>query len=339
MPLRKLLQAIMTALCIAAAVSFYWFWSAEQIRGGLADWRQQEEAKGRQVSYQEPQIEGFPFALELMLREPVIEEADRWRWSAPKIEARSWLHKPHEIAVDASGEHRLAFQRKGKTGQGFINLRRSNLALTLDNNGQIIAADLDLGGAYGTIDRELHFSIKDLLAKASLSETVETGPSPRIGLDLKAQEISLRGKPLHPLSNEITEVAFRGQLFGWQSQDWSPAALTQWREREGRLDIETLQLLWDGITVAASGELKLDEKLRPLGVLDAWWRGLSDTIDQLTAAKVLQAEAALALKFGLLALPSRTAEDGVTEVNLPVTFEDGQLFLGPVPVTRLRPLS
>ena len=83
--MRKVLQSIMTAICVVAELSVYWFWSAQQLRNGLADWRQGEAAKGLEVSYVGPEIAGFPLALELSLREPVIKDPGQWRWTGPGL--------------------------------------------------------------------------------------------------------------------------------------------------------------------------------------------------------------------------------------------------------------
>lgn len=341
--MRKFLQAIMTALCLAAAVSGYWIWSAQQLRDGLADWRQKAGTDGRRVSYENPQIEGFPLQLALSLQDPAIEAPGRWQWSGPTIEAQNWLFKPQAISVKAAGIHRLSFSEGQRTDQVSVAPRQADADIQLDNRGHVETARLTLGDTTGSINSDLHFDLAKLTAAIGRKDAAAGQPSPRIDLDLTAQGFSLRNEPLQPFSSDIQTFEFDGQLFGWhllkgRIDDWNHEELQRWRDSGGHLDIDRLHLIWDRLSVTASGKLDLDDKLRPHGKLDAWWRGLADVIDQLTAAKKLKAEGAMVIKFGLQALPSRTADDGTTEVNLPLTLDEGQLSLGLFPLAKLRPL-
>jgi hypothetical protein len=232
----------------------------------------------------------------------------------------------------------LTFAEGKRLGEALVNLRQAEADIHLDGKGRLSSTALTLGDVSGTIDRAPHF---DLAALAAVVTKVAAGAdtaAPRIDLDLQAADFSLHSNHLDPFSSDIQKIALKGRLYAWQAKDWNRAALAHWRDRDGRLDVDRLDLVWDDLTMTASGQLALDDKLRPRGELDAWWRGLADVIDRLTAAKRIKAEAALVLKFGLMALPARTAPDGTTEINLPLSFDKGQLFLGPVPVARLKPL-
>jgi len=337
--MRKILQAVMTALCLAAALSGYWIWSAQQLRDGLADWRRQTEAEGRKVTFADPEITGFPLALALTLQAPALETPGKWLWAGPRIQARSWIFKPQEVSVDAAGRHRLTFAQGQGLGQAMVALDRADAALRLDGKGRLTAAELTLGGASGVVNGELHFDLAALSAAVAQGTADEGLPPPRLDLGLAAHGLSLESALLRPFGNTIETLELDGRLYGWRADRWDRAALSRWRDGGGRLAVDRLRLIWDDVTVMASGRLALDEKLRPLGELDAWWRGLADAVDRLTAAKRVKAEAAMVLKLGLLALPTRTAADGDTEVNLPLSFDRGQLFLGPLPLAKLRPLA
>jgi hypothetical protein len=337
--MRKVLQFIITSLCFAAALSLYWFWSAGELRDALAEWRRQQAAKGLQVAYRDPVIDGFPLTLQLSVSQPSIVAAGIWQWQGPPVSGQTKLYNPQRITIAAPGRHRITFTKSGSRRWVDINAQGANGELGLDGAGRLVSASLQLDGVSATTARQMKLSADQLSSSVVLSEQEDVVPAPLHSIRISVQNLVLPKAALRPFSEEIAGLDIQGRLFGWTSDKWSPSALARWRDLGGRLEIATLSLAWDSLAVSASGRLALDQELRPEGVLDAWWRGLSETIDRLATAKVLKAEAVLALKIGLLALPTRTAADGAKEVSLPITFEGGQLYLGPIPVTSLRPLS
>jgi hypothetical protein len=336
--MRKVLQFTITSLCLAAALSLYWFWSAGELRDALAEWRRQQVAKGLQVAYQNPAIDGFPLTLQLSVSQPSIAAAGIWQWQGPPISGQTKLYDPQRIAIAAPGRHRITFAKSGSPRWIDISAQGANGELGLDGAGRLVSASLQLDGVSATTALGKKLSADRLSSSVVLSEPDDAVPAPLHSIRISVQNLVLPKAALRPFSEEIAGLDIQGRLFGWTSDKWSPSSLARWRDRGGRLEIATLSLLWDSLAVSASGRLALDQELRPEGVLDAWWRGLSETIDRLATAKVLKAEAVLALKIGLLALPTRTAADGAKEVSLPIAFEGGQLYLGPIPVTTLRPL-
>lgn len=336
--MRKTLQTIMTALCLAAAVSGYWIWSAQQLRDGLAEQRRQADARGRQISYQDPEISGFPLKLDVSLTEPSIDVPGRWHWSGPTIEAQSWLFRPQDVAVSAAGDHQITLQRGSKTNRVSLTLRQASAELHIGATGRVAAADMVFNDITGKLRDRLHFDLAALTAFITRTESGDKDAPPGIDLALSGQDFTLYSDLLQPFSNKIESLSLKGRLHDWRADDWNREVLQDWRDRGGHLDVDRLGLVWNGLTVTASGQLGLDEQLRPQGELDAWWRGLPDLVDQLTAAKMIKAEAGMVMKFGLMALANRTAADGITEVNLPLVFDDGQLSLGLIPLAALRPL-
>ena len=336
--MRKVLQFIITSLCLAAALSAYWAWSAGELRDALAEWRRQQAAKGLQVAYQNPVIDGFPLTLELSVSQPSITAAGKWQWQGPPVSGQTKLYHPQRITIAAPGRHRITFAKSGLPRWIDIDAQGANGELGLDGAGRLVSARLQLDAVSATTAAGQQLSADQLASSVILSEPEDAVPAPLHSIRISVRNLVLPKAALRPFSEEIAGLEIQGRLFGWTSGKWSPSAPARWRDLGGRLEIASLSLLWNGLAVSASGPLALDQELRPEGVLDAWWRGLSETIDRLATAKVLKAEAVLALKIGLLALPTRTAADGAKEVSLPITFEGGQLYLGPIPVTTLRPL-
>jgi len=84
------------------------------------------------------------------------------------------------------------------------------------------------------------------------------------------------------------------------------------------------------------GTLTLDEAMRPLGAFGTRLRGLSEFIDQLVRAGLINSRTASAVKISVGLLAARDAS-GVLAV--PVSAQFGKLSVGPVVVADLPPLA
>ncbi len=66
--------------------------------------------------------------------------------------------------------------------------------------------------------------------------------------------------------------------------------------------------------------------------------GLSETMDRLVAARLLGADRAGLVKAVLRALAEGTDSTGRPVVALPITLQEGRLYLGPVQLLRFSPV-
>jgi hypothetical protein len=88
----------------------------------------------------------------------------------------------------------------------------------------------------------------------------------------------------------------------------------------------------------AEGTVALDAEFRPIGALTAEIEGVDAVIDGFKRLGTLGDMGAEAAKFVLGLMSETRAGDGARVVTLPLTAQDGQLYLGPVPIAPLSPL-
>jgi hypothetical protein len=103
------------------------------------------------------------------------------------------------------------------------------------------------------------------------------------------------------------------------------------------VEIDQFQAAAEGIELNAKGTLALDRGLRLLGALTAELKGYDKLVDALAMGGFLRASEAAAAKMALGTV-GNTDNNGRATISLPVTAQDGRLFLGPVPVAKLKPL-
>jgi len=108
-----------------------------------------------------------------------------------------------------------------------------------------------------------------------------------------------------------------------------PEALARWRDDGGTVEIQRLALGWGPLSVTADGTLALDEGLQPQAALSAHVTGYGETVDALLRAGMVKPRAAFIAKLALGAMAKTPANGGPPEIAVPVTIQDGKLYVGP----------
>jgi hypothetical protein len=115
-------------------------------------------------------------------------------------------------------------------------------------------------------------------------------------------------------------------------------ALTAWRDDGGTLEVRRLTLRSSSISVVTNGTLALDNQMRPMGAATAVIGGYVEALDRLVAAGAIAARDAQLAKLLLNAIAAPNSA-GERVLNVPITGQDGWLYVGPVRLARLDPLK
>lgn len=336
MPWRRpiLLVLLATALIVGGGAA-YWQWSAGRLADWIAAWTDQQRGRGYEITYQGPEIDGFPFTLTARFEAPAIASPRGWHWDGPPVTGRAALWNPFKVRLDFPGQHLINGLAREETAE--ITAARAGAVVRIEVDGRIGEVTVEaeglsvehVGAALGaarlrlrlgpvepaTDDRPRKLVLAGELADATLPED--------------------RNPPFGPT---VEHLAFEADLTG-EIPGGAPRQLLEgWRDAGGRLEVRRLEVTWGTLALEAAGTLGLDNELRPEGSLTARLRDVGRTVDSLTAAGLIKAKNGRTAKILLLALAGRPAQDGSTVVTLPVTLQDGLLYLGPAPLLRLSPV-
>ncbi|MEE9194263.1 MAG: DUF2125 domain-containing protein, partial [Alphaproteobacteria bacterium] len=102
---------------------------------------------------------------------------------------------------------------------------------------------------------------------------------------------------------------------------------------------KTLKVHWGPLNFSATGTLALDQDLQPLLAMTATITGFNETIDALAAARAIKARDATVAKMLLSLLAKRPGGGGPAELKIPLTVQDGKLFVGPVALMKVPRLN
>lgn len=315
----------------------YWLWMAGEIRNTAHGWISEREAEGYVVSLARISVGGFPFRFTVTAESPEIiapPEDGGWRMTLPRLSASALPYNlSHWIVAFASPAE---LDLHGQDGDSALLASAANARVSLaSTRAGTVRAGAELEG-FRLIDRESGEVLVESLEDLVLSSDVETEDQLRVRLEV-------RGLELGPdRLDDRTASAFgrRVELFRTDTTitHWSALAadanLASWSASGGQARINMAELNWGPARLGGDGALGVDELLRPEGRLSVMVAEPESLVATLIAGGVVTSSDGEALRLALMMAPRR--DSGVA---LPFRFQQGGIFLGPVRIGDVAPLT
>jgi hypothetical protein len=282
-------------------------------------------AAGYQVSWASRDVGGYPFRLNTRLTEVRIGEPSGWAITAPEIKS--------EAAVYALGRWTAA------APQGVTLLRPNGGPVTI--RGQALRASLsDIGRRPPHLIVEglkLTFTPQpgDTYPFTSADRVVvdlRPGPDDQAALLMKidnagARLTGLLGRVAQDRPVSINWESTLDKMSAFKGDTW-PAAVQAWTASGGTLTVRTAGMTaGEAVISAKSGALTVGPDGRLRGALQAELREVPPSVADIAPGGSVDPAAVLAAAAAAMA---QRAGGGVAQAG--VTFDDGQTFLGPLPV-------
>jgi hypothetical protein len=128
------------------------------------------------------------------------------------------------------------------------------------------------------------------------------------------------------------QLSVRGAL---NPTDLSPDGLTRWKDAGGTLEITDFSLVWGPLQIAGDGTLAVDGALQPVGAFTAQIAGLDRLVNLLEKTGRMRAQQAAIARIALAVLTRAPANGGSPQARVPVSIQNRQLSIGPIPLLRL----
>ncbi len=331
------LAALAVAIVAVTGLAIYWMWAAGQVRTAIAQWAETQRAEGYDVAYTGPDVRGFPIRLTVRLDQPRIAAPEGWRWSGAAIAGEAAFWQPLLLRLALPRQQELVAVWRGHERSLQLQAGGADGVVRFDTRGQAVAATLDMtdvtvreaSGASVRADRLHHEVTRPTPTADGVSHLLLRG---------EIDALTLPEAPPAPFPETVQRLAYTADLIGTIPSGEPAAALAAWRDAGGLLEVTDLSLTWGPLYVRADGTAALDEALRPQGAFSARIAGLPEMLDALVAQGMMQPGAAAALRLAVLTLAEGRDGNGRPVVRLPVTLQDGRVFLGPVALARLDPV-
>lgn len=332
---RRFLAAIAAAaVTVAIAYGAYWFAVGGMIRDGIADWAEARRAQGFVLAYEDLSIGGFPGRFIVTLTRPSIARPASgggagWRWSTPRLAAEARPFALDRIAVALPETQRLDYQRGGEGRLIEATIERGVAHVVLiDGFPASLAIEAD-GVALATP--------RGVFSLAGLTALIRRGLGTMLAVEIDARGLILAPDAKAVLGREIAVIGVTASHDGALPEALSGPALAAWSAAGGTVEIERLAVQWGAIEVAAEGTLTLDGKLRPEAAFSAEIAGYGGLLDGLAeSGRMKPRDASFAKTFLNLMAKKKS---GRRVIKVAVTAQNGKLFVGPLPLLKLAPIT
>jgi hypothetical protein len=338
---RLLILAAVGLVVLVAAYCVYWFVLTRIVAADIAKWRDQQRALGYTVTIAEqPAIDGFPFSLRAQLGPPdIAAPGGLWHWQGPDTDLRLAPWAPLDLVFTAPGHHHLSLAGIAPRDVA-IDADKLAFELDLDKRGQASDFGLRLTGATLADSIAGTTTVASAMIQGHLPWPATPGPEvSSLDLSADATGLNLPAGLRAALGQRIDKIHVVTQLMGAVPAAPPLEALAGWRDGGGVIQLREGEIDWGPISASGDGTIALDEKLQPLTAGTMRVAGLPETLDMLAAAgTVPQGQATLAkLMFGAVA--ATPTGGGRPEVALPLTIQNGYVYVGPIKLAPLQPID
>ena len=198
------------------------------------------------------------------------------------------------------------------------------------NSGRLDGVTIDAAGVVlSTPQGETRVARLDARARRNSEAAIE--------LDIEFENVVLPPRVRAPLGRTIARLAVDGTVIGNFPAGPPADALAAWSAAGGRIDPSHIAARWGALSVDAEGTLTLDDELRPLAAMTAKIEGYAEVLKALAKTGAMKARDAsfATTALGLLAKPG---PNGRLVLTVPVTAQNGTLYVGPLALFKLAPV-
>ncbi len=362
-PARRTAWRYISLLVLVAALfgGWSWFWVAatDKAQATVEGWRAREAKAGRIYACGSESIGGYPFRFEMncesasalfQSNQPPVEIKARNILVAAQVYQPTLLlsefHGPLTVAALGQAPDLVVNWKLFQSSVRGTPAAPERLSLVLDKP---VVESMSTGSAR-TLLRANHVEIHGRLAEGSvLSQPV---------IDVALRLDGVVAPDLHPAMAQpvdaMIDMVLRG-LNDFSAKPWSER-FRQIQASGGRIDVTQARVQQGEIIAVGSGSVSINPNGRPQGQLRVIIAGLEPFLKLIGAQQIVQTspqvdklagvldrlspglgnmarqQVGANLSAGINLIGEQTTLEGQRAVALPLKFEDGRMFLGPIPL-------
>lgn len=328
---------ILLAVVIAAAAlwSGYWLIGSRGVENGLRDWLDGRTEAGWVANYTSVQTRGFPSRLDTTITDvELADPATGVAWSVPVFQLLRLSYRPDHVIAVWPGEQTVA-----------TPLQRISIEAEQARGSFIFKPDTDF-----ELDRSsVVFNGIRLSSTAGWSSDIAEGllaTRPAAARD-GAVDIGFQVSDLRPASPALAQLAEAGLLPGIVENlkidatltfdaPWDRQAIETRRPAVTEIELNLLQAKWGKLDLWAAGDLSVDAAGRASGSITVKAKNWREMLQIAVASGWIPEGLGETLESGL-GLLAQLAGSPRT-LDAPLTFKNGQVSFGPIPLGTVPPL-
>lgn len=334
-------------LVIILAYSIYWFVVANETETAVEGWTRMARSQGLNASVVNVDVKGYPFRIVthlegLTIGFPKLDKPFEWNAEGIQVVAEPWSSE--HLLISLEGDQTFTRRKGGRLRR--YRLTNDGARASLDVAGGEISrfslaveapvfAALPDGRRLTARDVNIH--VRKASAPHSPPAEADLDPTlPRTtDVTFRIRTVTLPETIGATLGHKIAVIQGQAEVHG-ELTGPLPSALRRWAAAGGTMEVTGLRIEWGPLTLEAAGTVTLDEQSRPLGAFEARAKGMENLVDSLEATGELDPEYASLARTALAAISERTKSEYIT---VPLTLQNGFLYMGPIPLAVLEPIG
>jgi|TARA_R110002096_G_scaffold257381_1_gene450947 hypothetical protein len=339
---------IASVLLLIAGYSFFWFQMAGQVKETTLDWIANSESRldGAKIYVGDVTVSGFPYKIivEASSFNAVVPggrfSADPLSITMPAVAVVFQPWKPnHAIIVSDYFDAVLGPLNAPNVNVSFEMVKSSIILDPATNQLNNLSAVAQRISWYHGAEMEVDESSAMEGAELHLRRAIDAAPAQN-SYDLpvnravffKANNVSIGEFASTILGEKADEFRIDALLHANEQPDYTVSGLSKWRDDGGTLSIRKFDYTTTTSGLSLTGDLTLDENLRPLGAFDATVTDMGNFLYNLSKDETISQTTRLMLEGQA---QNSSMPD---EVPLSISMQNGQLYLGPIMLMELPPL-
>ncbi|MBL4740385.1 MAG: DUF2125 domain-containing protein [Sneathiella sp.] len=319
--------------------SFWWNSLAEIALAQVEGWKARQKETGYVITNTPPEISGFPYRVKLDIKKTVIENPSRFESYSATIHdiwavVQPW--KVNHVIFGIESPFQLFWMNKGTPKTATVSATKAFGSALFNNEGSLQNMAIDLTDVKATglnngpsRAERVQIHKRPALTPAIADDTPQTQALQSGQYALTVDNLFLGERAEYPLGDTVEKIEILARLEGSLRDFQSKESILQWRDRGGVIDIEDAVISWGISKVSGNGTLTLDNKSRPMGAFSTKLVGFNSLLDLLARSGGLDPRAQKTAGFALNLLAKQDS-DGVRYLDIPLSLQDGGLYLGPL---------
>ncbi|VAW03617.1 High-affinity K+ transport system, ATPase chain B [hydrothermal vent metagenome] len=324
------MKFLLRFIIIAAALwAGYWFVGASGSKAGFEAWFEQQRSRGMTAEYSDFAVQGFPNRFDAGFSDIFLADPrSGMAWKAPFFQILALSYKPNHLIAVWPDSQTLT------TPDDIFEITSEDMraSLKLEPNTR-----LGLKGAVMTVDRLVVAPTRQAIEPTSVEKmtlavehVADTPTSYRLGLAAAgitpAAALVTQIDPERTLPKQVSEIS--ADIAVRFDRPWDRKALEGALPQPRHIEITKVEARWGRLRLNASGALEIDASGIATGEIRIKARNWRDIIALAVSAGALTEGAAGPVEKAL-GLMAQSADDPEA-VDIPLRFEQGFVFLGPV---------
>jgi hypothetical protein len=329
-----------TVLALALA-GYGWWWQvvADNMRSNVMAFQAGQTAVGHQVKWESFDVQGFPYRVMGTLSAMHLTVPERGAfYDGERIVVHLEPFALNRMALSLEGQQRIFYTHE-QWIEATVRADKSLITLSGEREAQRIELDIErLTGKAKLDEKDFNFIVEMARGGLTVSDVTASEPLPRIDLKARIKNVALQGNLELPLGSSIAwlDMDIGAKLPANMAETPSASLFAAWQQTGTPVEIRRFELEWGGISMAASGEIKMDAQSLPEGRL-MLTLGNHPRILELMRGYGWIAPETEALAGKVLDVLAFMSGDAKRRVSVPLKFDKGIVYLGPAPIAKMTP--